>query len=95
MPGLNGTGPLGKGPGTGGRRGTCFGGALAADKAAGQRGAGRGNAPRGGGRGRAYGGGRGPAQADTVEALKDRAAVLERELAAVRSRIAAHETDNG
>jgi len=55
MPGFDGTGPAGMGPGTGGCRGFCpppgynsqwFG-------------AGRGGRPRGGGRGRAWGGGRG------------------------------------
>jgi len=93
MPGFDGTGPQGQGAGTGGRRGPCFAGTGAAAGVGGRRGAGRGYAPRGGGRGRAFGGGRGPgfgfsAQPDAgVDALKNRAAVLERELEEVRSLI--------
>lgn len=93
MPNFNGTGPQGQGAGTGGRRGPCFAGAGAAAGFGGQRGAGRGYAPRGGGRGRAFGGGRGPGfgtqspAEDSAQALKDRAAALERELEEVRSRM--------
>lgn len=62
MPGFDGTGPQGMGPGTGGGRGFCSPGTSA--YAPGYinptiRGAGRGGIPWGGGRGRAFGGGRG------------------------------------
>jgi len=92
MPGFDGTGPMGQGAGTGGRRGPCFAGTGAGAGFGGQCGAGRGYAPRGGGRGRPFGGGRGQgfgfrAQPDDVEALKNRAAVLERELEDLRRRI--------
>jgi len=81
MPGFNGTGPMGQGAGTGGRRGPCFAGAGTGAGAAGQRGAGRGYAPRGG---RRPGfGGQWPAD-ESAQALKDRAAALERELEEVR-----------
>ncbi len=101
MPGFNGAGPQGQGAGTGGRRGPCFAGTGAAAGSGGQRGAGRGYAPRGGGRGRAFGGGRGPefgfrAQPDAgVEALKNRAAVLERELEDLRRLIGDHRVKQG
>ena len=90
MPGYDGKGPMGQGAGTGGRRGPCFSGSGFAAGFGAQRGAGRGYTPRGGGRGRAFGGGGGPgfgfrAQSDAdVEALKNRAAVLERELEDLR-----------
>jgi len=89
MPGRDGKGPQGAGPGTGGRRGPCVVGTGAGEP----RGAGQGFAPRGGGRGRAFGAGRGPGfggQApaeESAQALKNRAAVLERELEEVRRRI--------
>ena len=60
MPGRDGKGPQGAGPGTGGRRGPCFAGTGPVAGTTDLRGAGRGYAPRGGGRGRAFGGGRGP-----------------------------------
>ena len=92
MPGRDGKGPQGAGAGTGGRRGTCFDGAGGAG--AGQpRGAGQGFAPRGGGRGRFSGAGRGqgfgagPQAADSTQVLKERAAILERELDDVRRRL--------
>jgi hypothetical protein len=94
MPGRDGKGPQGAGPGTGGRRGPCFTGATPAGSGDDLRGAGRGFAPRGGGRGRAFGGGR-PTQDETVLVLKNRAVVLERELAEVRSRIEACTAKNG
>jgi Family of unknown function (DUF5320) len=93
MPGRDGKGPQGAGPGTGGRRGSCFAGTGPVAGATNLRGAGQGYAPRGGGRGRAFGGGRGPgfgtqAQAeDSAQALKERAAALERELEEVRRRM--------
>jgi hypothetical protein len=93
MPGFDGTGPQGQGAGTGGRRGPCFAGKESAAKATDLRGVGRGYAPRGGGRGRAFGGGRRPGfgnqvpAEDSAQALKDRAAALERELEEVRRRI--------
>ena len=60
MPRLDGTGPRGMGPMTGGGRGVCFSNAGAPyNYGAGiYGGAGRGGTPRGGGRGRAWGGGR-------------------------------------
>ena len=87
MPGRDGKGPQGAGPGTGGRRGNCFVNTGAATATGDLRGAGRGYAPRGGGRGRAYGAGRGfganqGADWDTV--LHNKAAMLERELEEVR-----------
>ena len=95
MPGRDGKGPQGAGPGTGGRRGPCVASATPAGRADDLRGAGRGYAPRGGGRGRAFGGGRGPTQEETVQALKNRTAALERELAEVHSRIEACTEKNG
>ena len=101
MPGRDGKGPQGAGPGTGGRRGPCFTGATPAGSADDVRGAGRGYAPRGGGRGRVFGGGRGPGfaggppQEETVQVLKNRTAALERELADVRSRLEAYSAKNG
>jgi hypothetical protein len=63
MPGMNGTGPMGMGPMTGGGRGWCavplaMGGAAYGYPGA-LRGVGRGGLPWGGGRGRTWGGGRG------------------------------------
>ncbi|RJO64425.1 MAG: hypothetical protein C4523_18355 [Myxococcales bacterium] len=73
MPGFDVTGPLGKGPLTGGGRGRCRGGRNTApateEKTADKEtettpdtldalGVGRGGRPRGGGRGRCFGGGR-------------------------------------
>jgi hypothetical protein len=63
MPGFDGTGPMGRGPRTGGGRGFCAPG-IGARYPYGStgpviRGAGRGGIPWGGGRGRVYGGGRG------------------------------------
>jgi hypothetical protein len=93
MPGRDGKGPQGAGPGTGGRRGPCLAGTEPVAGATDLRGAGRGYAPRGGGRGRAFGGGRGTgfgtqaSAEDSAQALKDRAAFLERELEEVRSRM--------
>jgi len=55
MPGFDGTGPAGMGPGTGGRRGNCPPSSYVAPGY----GAGRGGRPGGCGRGRARGGGRG------------------------------------
>ena len=55
MPGFDGTGPAGMGPGTGGGRGCCPQPVYSSPVF----GAGRGGRPRGGGRGRAWGGGRG------------------------------------
>ncbi len=95
MPGRDGKGPQGAGPGTGGRRGPCFTGATPAGSADDVRGAGRGYAPRGGGRGRAFGGGRGPVKNATEQNLKNRAAALEQELAEVRNRIEACIAKNG
>jgi len=92
MPGRDGKGPQGAGVGTGGRRGPCFDG-TGSTGAGQQRGAGQGFAPRGGGRGRSSGAGRGQgfgvgSQAtDSAQALKERAAVLERELDDVRRRL--------
>ena len=75
MPGFDGTGPMGKGPKTGGGRGFCspgkgrfsYGGYFCGGYPYGgypydfsaRSGVGRGGFPRGGGRGRAFGGGRG------------------------------------
>ena len=93
MPGRDGTGPQGAGPGTGGRRGPCFNGTGPAHRLGDLAGAGQGYAPRGGGKGRAFGGGPVPgfgnqAQAEeSAQALTDRAADLERELEEVRSRM--------
>ena len=95
MPGRDGKGPQGAGPGTGGRRGPCVASGPLAGRADDLRGAGRGFAPRGGGRGRAFGGGGGPTQEETVQALKNRTAALERELAEVHSRIEACTEKNG
>jgi hypothetical protein len=92
MPGRDGRGPQSAGAGTGGRRSSCFEGAGSTGVGQ-QRGAGQGFAPRGGGRGRTFGAGRGPGfgaqpQAeDSAQALKNRAAVLERELDDVRRRM--------
>jgi hypothetical protein len=86
MPGRDGKGPQGAGPGTGGRRGPCFTGATPAGSANDLRGAGRGFALRGGGR---------PTQDETVLVLKNRAVALEKELAEVRSRIEACSAKNG
>ncbi len=92
MPGRDGKGPQGAGAGTGGRRGPCFDG-TGQTGAGRQRGGGQGFAPRGGGMGRSFGAGRAPGfgaqtpEEDSAQALKDRAAVLERELEEVRSRI--------
>ena len=57
MPGYDGTGPMGKGPMSGGGFGYCAQDTAAAGM---PRGAGRGGRPWGGGRGRCFGGGRGP-----------------------------------
>lgn len=65
MPFMDGTGPLGNGPGTGRRRGPCAGG---------QRGVGRG---MGLGRGRGAGSGPGFGQQQALGAGQDRKAVLE------------------
>jgi len=86
MPGRDGKGPQGAGAGTGGRRGSCFTGTGSESGTGEQRGAGQGFAPRGGGLGRTFGAGRVPAE-DREQVLKERAAVLERELEDVRSRI--------
>jgi hypothetical protein len=94
MPGRDGKGPQGAGPGTGGRRGPCVASATPAGSADDLRGAGRGYAPRGGGsRGSGFFGGL--TQEETVQALKNRTAALERELAEIRSRIEACCTKNG
>ena len=102
MPGFDGTGPAGMGPGTGGCRGFCpppgynsqwFG-------------AGRGGRPRGGGRGRAWGGGRGmkyayrqpldpdfygeyvpPRQEDEKEYLEKQANSLENQIAYLQEQV--------
>lgn len=73
MPGRDGRGPQGAGPGTGGRRGPCMSGI---DE---QRGVRRGYAPRGCGRG--IGGGQGVGWS---QVLHNKAAMLERELEEVR-----------
>jgi len=59
MPGLDGTGPMGMGPRTGGGFGFCPPGSGPAPYAYGVRGLGRGGLPWGGGRGFGFGGGRG------------------------------------
>lgn len=63
MPGMDGTGPMGQGPMTGGGRGLCVvplpAGAPAYGYLGAVRGVGRGGFPWGGGRGRTWGGGRG------------------------------------
>lgn len=63
MPGMNGTGPMGLGPMTGGGRGLCAVPMPMGSPAYGYpgafRGVGRGGIPWGGGRGRTWGGGRG------------------------------------
>jgi len=92
MPGRDGKGPQGAGAGTGGRRGPCFDG-TGPTGAGQQRGAGQGFAPRGGGWGRSSGAGRGqefgagPQAEDSAQVLKERVAVLERELDDVRRRL--------
>jgi len=92
MPGRDGKGPQGAGAATGGRRGPCFDAAGSTGDAW-NRGADQGFGPRGGGRGRAFGAGRGfgfgaqSQAAESEQALKNRAAVLECELEEVRRRI--------
>ena len=93
MPGRDGKGPQGAGPGTGGRRGACFTGTTSVGSADDVRGAGRGFAPRGGGRGRAFGGGRGPVKNDTEQNLKNRAVALEKELAELRKLLDANQKE--
>ncbi len=98
MPGRDGTGPIGKGPMTGGGFGNCGIGLRENDV----RGIGRGGFPFGGGRGRCFGGGsrmgrRGAFSSqethslDEKHILEKRAASLENELAAVRERLSSFE----
>lgn len=100
MPGFNGTGPMGKGPQTGGGRGFCSPDIRAFFGSAGRRGASRGMGPCGGGRGRLFGGGHGRQRFGTagdqassapisneIENLKHQAGILESELAALHKRI--------
>lgn len=56
MPGFNATGPMGKGPMTGGGRGFCV---VPVEQGMPIMGVGRGGRPYGGGRGRCFGGGHG------------------------------------
>jgi len=91
MPGFDGTGPFGQGPGTGGGRGLC---SISTDPNLRGRGAGRGNIPWGGGRGRVFGGGRGRNrfsgaswQNEELTVLQNLAAELEQRLAAVKKRM--------
>lgn len=98
MPGYDKTGPMGKGPGTGGGRGFCEPG-VRSDVNTGSSsvyGAGRGGAPYGGGRGRVWAGGRKQGNAGSFDdsgqenetvRLKNRAAVLEQELGRIKDRI--------
>ena len=106
MPGFDGTGPTGMGPGSGGGFGVCPPGA---GTAAGSplRGIGRGGLSWGGGRGQLSGGGgtgligfgRGflvgwsITRPDEELVLANHASVLERELASIRGRLAALRTD--
>lgn len=93
MPGFNGTGPMGQGPGTGWGLGPCGAGL----RRGGARGFGRGWFGRGAGWGfgpRAsgpfgYGGGAGyAAPPDEAQALRDEEAFLKSELEAIQKRLA-------
>jgi hypothetical protein len=76
MPFMDGTGPLGNGPGSGRGRGMCAGA---------RRGAGRGSGlARGGGRGFGVGA---SSQADQKAALEQQAGVLESQLDEIKQRI--------
>ncbi len=105
MPGFDGTGPLGRGPRTGGGFGWCAPGSGVAPVAAPPGvvyGIGRGGLPRGGGRGRCFGGGRGfwgrarwprvlptPAPEQEADVLKQQAESLQGQLDAIRKRLGA------
>jgi hypothetical protein len=95
MPGLDRSGPLGAGPGTGRGQGRCR--RYAADNV--PLGVGRGGEPRGGGRGRCFGG-RGLGQrrgvnagevalvpSEQAETLKTQLAAAEDEIASLRARL--------
>lgn len=101
MPGLDGSGPLGAGPGTGRGLGRCgfSRGAGFGARAGRPMGVGRGGAPRGGGRGRCFGG-RGMGSwrqsyadptpftpSEEAEVLKAQLAAAEDEIAALKNRL--------
>ncbi len=87
MPGFDGTGPMGRGPMTGGGFGYCATSAAPAGNNV-LRGAGRGGRPWGGGRGRCFGGGRGGGRRGLAE---QETATLGAQMTDINSRLAALE----